>query len=140
METGQKENTTQAFLPFFFGFKNCVEPFRIKFCTRKSNLFFKKIVSVVPRKSAKLEKMVWKLKRATFVTKRLKTGIWWDQTLCIFKTLRIVAPAEARLDFDSDPLTLHYALFSPENAQKVRKVILFFIWREEKLRGWGWQI
>ena len=31
---------------------------RIKFCTQKSNSFFKKKVGVVPRKAAKLEKVV----------------------------------------------------------------------------------
>ena len=36
---------------------------RIKFCTQKSNSFFKKKVGVVPRKAAKLEKVVWNWKK-----------------------------------------------------------------------------
>ena len=31
-------------------------------------------------------------------------------------------------------------LFLLKNVQKVQKVIIFFIWRGEELRGWGWQI
>ena len=83
METGQKENATRAFLPI--------------------NLIFLKKVGVVPRKAAKLEKVVRNLKKASFDSTKIKTGKWLGQTLFIFETPGIVAPAWARLDFDSDP-------------------------------------
>ena len=60
-------------------------------------------VGVVPRKAAKLEKVVRNLKKASFDSTKIKTGKWLGQTLFIFETPGIVAPAWARLDFDSDP-------------------------------------
>ena len=53
---------------------------------------FSKKVGVVPRKAAKLEKVVRNWKKTSFDFTKLKTGKWWDQTLCIFETLGIMAP------------------------------------------------
>ena len=54
---------------------------------------FSKEVGVVRRKGAKLEKVVRNWKKTPFDSTKLKTRKWWDQTLCIFKTLGIMAPA-----------------------------------------------
>ena len=35
----------------------------------------------------------WNLKKTTFGTEKVKTGKWWDPTLCIFWTPGILAPA-----------------------------------------------
>ena len=110
-----------------FGFKNCAKLFRIKFCTRKSNSFISEKWVWYLEKQPNLNKWLKLKKKTTFGTEKLRTGIWWDQTLCIFNTPGIVAPALARLDFHSDPLTLDHAPFSRKNTQKVQKVILFFI-------------
>ena len=55
-------------------------------------------------------------------------GKWWDQTLCIFDTPGIVAPAYARLHFYFDPLTFAH-------ARKVQIVILFFIGKGEEIQS-----
>ena len=59
----------------------------------ENKIFFINNWGVVPIEAAKLEKMGWSWKKVTFGTKRLKTGKWWDATLCIFWTPGIVAPA-----------------------------------------------
>ena len=75
METGQKENATRA-----FGFKNCAKLFRIKFLHQQMKLIYFKKVGVVPRKAAKLEKVVRHLKKTSFDSTKLKTGKWRELT------------------------------------------------------------
>ena len=64
----------------YFGFKNCAKLFRIKFLHQEIKLIFLKKVGVVPRKAAKLEKVVRNLKKMSFDSTKLKTGKWWELT------------------------------------------------------------
>ena len=62
----------------YFGFKNCAKLFRIKFLHQEIKLIFFKKVGVVPRKAAKLEKVVRNL---SFITL-----IWYKKYLNDFAT------------------------------------------------------
>ena len=84
--------------------------------------FWKKVG--VPRKAAKVEKVVEKKnpkKKTTFGTKRLKTGIWWDQTLCIFWMPGIVLVTWAGFHFHSDPLMLDHTIYFTKKCSKSAK-------------------
>ena len=56
-------------------------------------IFFKKKGVWYLEKQPNMKKGFEILKKTNFGTKRLKTDIWWDQTLYIFMTPGIVAPA-----------------------------------------------
>ena len=60
----------------YFGFKNCAKLFRIKFLHQEIKLIFLKKVGAVPRKAAKLEKVVRNLKKTSFDSAKPKTGKW----------------------------------------------------------------
>ena len=63
-----------------FGFKNCAKLFRIKFLHQEIKLIFLKKVGVMPRKAAKLEKVVRNLKKTSFDFTRPKTEKWCELT------------------------------------------------------------
>ena len=63
-----------------FGFKNCAKLFRIKFLHQEIKLIFLKKVGVVPRKAAKLEKVVRNLKKTSFDSTKRKIEKWWELT------------------------------------------------------------
>ena len=92
---------------------------------------------MVPGKAAKLEKVVSNFKKMTFGTKRLKTGIWWDQTLCILETPGIVAAAQARLDFDLEPLECDHAPFFAKKCSKSAKSNPIFHLKWRRATGLG---
>ena len=73
----------------------------------------------------------------SFDSTKLKTGIWWDQNLCIFETPGIVAPAQARLDFNSSPLTFNHVLFFTKKLSKSAKRNLIFHLKGRKATGLG---
>ena len=98
-------------------------------------LISQKKVGVVPRNAAKLEKVVTILKKTFFDSTKLKIGKWWDQIPCIFWTQHSIGEILIQ-GFES----ITTPIFSPKNAQKLQKGILFFIWSGEELRGWVRQI
>ena len=63
-----------------FGFKNCAKLFRIKFLHQEIKLIFLKRVGVMPRKAAKLEKVIRNLKKSSFDSTGRKTEKWWELT------------------------------------------------------------
>ena len=53
-------------------------------------------------------------------------GKWWNQNLCIFKTSGFVAPAQARLNFHSDPLTFDLAqIFTKKRSKSAKSNPIF---------------
>ena len=135
IEKGQKEIATRAFLVGSFKIWIWCQSTQNEIIHQEIKLISQKKVGVVPRKAAKLEKVVTSLKKTSFDSTKLKTGKWWDQTLCIFWTYHSLGEILIQ-GFES----MTTPLFSPKNAQKVQKGIIFFIWRGEELWGWGWQI
>ena len=97
-------------------------------------------MGVVPRKAAKLEKVGWNKKNSTFAIYSRKTGKSWDQTFCTGTCPGIVLVKKGIWNFHSGPLTCNHAYIFPRKAQKVQKVILFFIGRGEEIRPCRWHI
>ena len=94
-------------------------------------------MGVVPGKAAKLEKVVWNLKKTTFVTERLKTGIWWDQTVCIFWMPGVVLVTWAGSHFHSGPLKGDHAPFFTKKRSKSAKSNPIFHLKERRPTGLG---
>ena len=102
----------------------------------KQTHFSKKIVCGTQKSSQTWKRSLNFLKKTSFDSKIRKTSKWWDKTVCIFKTPEIVAPAQAKLDFDSDPITFDHALIFTKKLSKSAKCNPIFHWKGKELRGW----
>ena len=90
---GAKRNYHMSFLSFHILDLKIVPNYSQINSAPGNQTHFSKKVGVVPRKAAKLEEVVWNLEKTSFDSTKFKTGKWWDETLCIFETPAIVAPA-----------------------------------------------
>ena len=130
-----KRKCRTSFFPIY-NFNLKFEPLDAELNSATENqTHFSKKVGVVPRKAAKFEKVVWNLKKKTFVTKRLKTRICWD---CLYWNMPQnceTAMGQVRFWFQAFKVLPH-PFFHQTMAKRGQKVIVFFLKNCDKMGPW----
>ena len=119
MKTGQKEISTRAFL----------------LATFKIWIWCQPTLHQEIKQAAKLGKVVENKKTPTFVTKRLKTGIWWDPLHILNAGNRGSSIGSVRFWFRAFKVRPR-PFFHQKTAKMGQKVIIFFLKNWDQIKPW----